>query len=75
MISAGKHDQGIAILETLAANRDGLLPVDGVLMQLARGYIKAGKTQDARTAYQRVVDEFPQSLYVPEARTELTKLG
>ena len=57
------------------ADRDGMLPVDGVLMQLARAYEKAGKAAEARTAYKRVVDEFPDSLYVPAARTELTRLG
>jgi len=75
LIAAGEVDRGLTVLETLAADRDGLLPVDGVLMQLARGYQKAGKPADARTAFKRIVDEFPDSLYVPQARTELAKLG
>ena len=74
-IAAGQFDQGLPLLETLAANRDGLLPIDGVLMQLARGYQKAGRAAEARTAFRRIVDEFPDSLYVTEAQTELTKLG
>jgi TolA-binding protein len=75
LIAAGAFDRGLPILEALAADRDGMLPVDGVLMQLARGYQKAGKVSDARTAFKRIVDEFPDSLFVPQARTELTKLG
>jgi tetratricopeptide (TPR) repeat protein len=75
LIAAKEFDRGLKALEDLAANRDGLLPVDGVLMQLARGYQKAGKTAEARTAFKRVVDEFPDSLFVPQARTELAKLG
>ena len=75
LIAANEFDRGLKVLEDLAANRDGILPVDGVLMQLARGYQKAGKPADARTAFKRVVDEFPDSLYVPQARTELAKLG
>jgi hypothetical protein len=75
LIAAREFDRGLKILEDLAANRDGLLPVDGVLMQLARGYQKAGKTAEARTAFKRIVDEFPDSLFVPQARTELAKLG
>lgn len=75
LIAAGEFDRGIKVLEELSANRDGLLPVDGVLMQLARGYQKAGKSAEARTTFKRVVDEFPDSLYVPQARTELAKLG
>lgn len=75
LIAAGQFDKGLPILETLAADRDGMLPVDGVLMELARGYQKAGKTAEARTTFKRIVDEFPDSLFVPQARTELTKLG
>jgi len=75
LIAAGEFDRGIKVLEGLSANRDGLLPLDGVLMQLARGYQKAGKSAEAKTTFKRVVDEFPDSLYVPQARTELAKLG
>lgn len=75
LIAAGEFDRGLQILEGLAADRDGLLPIDGVLMRLARGYQKAGKGADARTAFKRVVDEFPDSLFAPQARTELAKLG
>lgn len=75
LIAVGEFDRGLKVLEDLSANRDGLLPVDGVLMQLARGYQKAGKPGEARTTFKRVVDEFPDSLYVPQARTELAKLG
>ncbi len=75
LIAAGETDRGLTLLEGLAADRDGVLPVDGVLMQLARGYKKAGKPAEARTAFKRIVDEFPDSLFVPQARTELTKLG
>jgi hypothetical protein len=75
LVASGQFDKGVQIFETLAADRDGMLPVDGVLMQLARAYQKAGKPAEARTAFKRVVDEFPDSLYVPAARTELAKLG
>ena len=52
------------MLTDLSAQRDGALPVDGVLMELARVCRKAGKTQEARAAFKRVVDEFPESGYV-----------
>lgn len=71
----GKYDDAIKALTDLAAERDGLLPVDGVLMQLAQTCLKAGKTQDARAAFKRVVDEFPDSNYVAEARQQLTNIG
>ena len=59
------------ILTDLSAQRDGALPMDGVLMELARVSGKAGKTQEARAAFKRVVDEFPQSGYAGEARQQL----
>jgi len=74
-VAEGNFDKGLPLLETLAADRDGMLPVDGVLMQLAAGYKKANRAADARTTYKRVVDEFPDSLYAPQAREELAKLG
>jgi TolA-binding protein len=71
----GKYDDAIKVLTDLAAQRDSALPIDGVLMQLAQTYVKAGKPQDARAAFKRVVDEFPDSPYAGEARQQLTTLG
>ena len=71
LANAGKYDDAIKKFTDLSAQRDGDLPVDGVLMQLARTYVKAGKTQDARAAFKRVVDEFPGSPYSAEARQQL----
>jgi TolA-binding protein len=71
----GKYDEAIKALTDLAAERDGMLPVDGVLMQLAQTCLKAGKTQEARAAFKRVVDEFPDSNYVQEARQQLATIG
>jgi TolA-binding protein len=70
-----KYDEAIKTLTELSAQRDGKLPVDGVLMELARVCRKAGKTQEARAAFKRVVDEFPDSGYVGEARQQLATMG
>ena len=70
-----KYEEAIKALTDLAAQRNGALPVDGVLMQLAQTCLQAGKTQEARAAFKRVVDEFPESSYVNEARQQLTTLG
>jgi predicted negative regulator of RcsB-dependent stress response len=75
LVSGKQFDKGLPIFEALAADRDGMLPVDGVLMQLGRAYEQAGKAAEAKTTYKRVVDEFPESTYVSQARQELTKLG
>ena len=75
MSLAGRHDEAIKAFSDLAAQRDGALPVDGVLMQLAQACEKAGKTQDARAAFKRVVDEFPESGYAATARQRLAALN
>jgi TolA-binding protein len=46
-----------------------------ILTELARVSLKAGKRDDARAAFKRVVDEFPMSLYTAEARERLQTLG
>jgi TolA-binding protein len=72
---AGKYDDAIKGLTDLAAQRDGAMPVDGVLMELARTSLKAGKVQEARAAFKRVVDEFPSSAYVTDARQQIAALN
>jgi TolA-binding protein len=74
-VAQGKYDEAIKQLTDLSGDRDGALPVDGVLMQLARASMKAAKTSEAKAAFKRVVDEFPQSPYAAEARRQLTILG
>jgi TolA-binding protein len=71
----GQFDKAIAAFTELAAQRDGALPVDGVLMRLAQTYLKAGKAKDARAAFQQVVDQFPNSPYANEARQRISQLG
>lgn len=75
LVAQNKFDDAIKMLTDLSAQRDIELPMDGVLMELARVCQKAGKTQDARVAFKRVVDEFPQSMYAGEARQQLATMG
>ena len=75
LLAAGQSDAALKKFEALAANRDGALPVDGVLMQLAGAYQKLGKKAEAKTTFKRVVDEFPDSPYVQTARQQMALLG
>lgn len=75
LVGLQKYDEAIKVLTDLSAQRDSKLPIDGVLMELARVCRKAGKMQEARAAFKRVVDEFPESGYVGEARQQLATLG
>jgi TolA-binding protein len=69
-VMAGQFDQAVAAFKDVESLKSEDVPVDGVLMQLARAYRLAGKTEDARKTFKRVADEFPQSPYAPAARRE-----
>lgn len=70
-IAQGKIDSAIAIYRELSTDANAQLPVDGVLMQLGRAYLLAGKKEDAARAFNRIVEEFPESVYLSDARREL----
>lgn len=76
-LAQGKLDAAIAVYRDLSTESNPQLPVDGVLMQLGRAYLRAGKKDDAARAFNRVVEEFPDSVYLADARRELeaTKKG
>ncbi len=73
-VAAGKFDGAIAVYRQLSADKEGPLPVDGILMQLGRACDAAGKPAEARQAFQRIVDEFPQSPYSLEAKRALDQI-
>jgi tetratricopeptide (TPR) repeat protein len=73
LTSKGNYDEAIATLTELAAVRDGVLPVDGVLMQLGQTNLAAGRTADADAAFRRIVDEFPTSGYLTDAQARLAE--
>lgn len=71
---AGQLDAAIATYKQLAEQKDGDLPTDAILMQLAKAYVAAGKKDEAQKTFTRVVDEHPESPYAAEARQELEAL-
>jgi TolA-binding protein len=72
---AGQYDQAINAFRELAQRKDGPLPVDGILMQLGRTYRDAGKRADAQSAFNRIVQEFPDSPFMQDAKKELDSLN
>ena len=70
----GQYDQAINAFKELAQRKDGPLPVDGILMQLGRTYLDAGKRADAQQTFNRLVEEFPESPFSGDARRELENL-
>jgi TolA-binding protein len=73
-LAQGKAADAVTTFQAIATDTNSQLPVDGVLMQLGRAALVAGKTDDATRAFNRVVEEFPQSLYVSEAKEKLAGL-
>ena len=73
-LAEGKTDAAITTFRDLASDTNSKLPVDGVLMQLGRAALAAGKKDEATRAFTRVVDEFPQSLYVTDAKERLAEI-
>jgi TolA-binding protein len=71
---AGQYDQAITTFKDLAQRKDGPLPVDGILMQLGRTYLEAGKRADAQQTFNRLVEEYPESPFTGDARKELESL-
>ena len=71
---SGHFDQAISTFKQLAEKKDGTLPVDGILMQLGRTYLSAGKPTDAQQAFDRLTQEFPDSPFSAEAKQALDNL-
>jgi TolA-binding protein len=71
MLAQGKYDAAIAIYTELSRDTASQIPVDSVLMQLGRAYRQAGKKEEAIRAFNRIVEEFPQSVYLTDARREM----
>ena len=72
---AGQYDQAINAFKELAQRKEGPLPVDGILMQLGRVYRDAGKQSDAKQTFNRIVEEYPDSPFTPEAKREIESLN
>jgi len=70
----GQYDQAIKTFQDLSQRKDGPLPVDGILMQLGRVYLDAGKRVEAQQTFNRLVEEFPDSPFNGDAKRELDSL-
>src|SRR5262249_59358490 len=71
---SGQYEQAINTFKDMAQRKDGPLPVDGILMQLGRTYLEAGKRADAQQTFNRLVEEYPNSPFSGDARKELDTL-
>jgi len=70
-VAQGKYDNAINLYTEMSRDPNSQIPVDSVLMQLGRAYTRAGRNEEAAGAFNRVINDFPQSLYTADARREL----
>jgi TolA-binding protein len=68
LAATGRYDEAIQIYRGLTEANDPHLPADGLLMHLGQTYLQAGRTAEAAETFNRLADQFPQSLYASEAR-------
>jgi predicted negative regulator of RcsB-dependent stress response len=73
-LRTSRFDPAIQTLQELSRRSDTDLPVDGILMQLGDAYRRAGRLPEAVGAYTRIIEEFPASPYVTDARAEVDRL-
>jgi outer membrane protein assembly factor BamD (BamD/ComL family) len=71
---AGQIDAAIASWKELASQSSEDLPIDAILMELAKAYVAKGNQEEARKTFTQLVDEHPTSPYSAQARAELDAL-
>ena len=64
----GRTDEALKLYQQLADDTSLILPRDHVLMALCSALEDAHRLPEAREAYRRLADEFPDSVYASEAR-------
>ena len=72
---SGQTDKAVTAFRELAADTASALPRDAALMSLAGTLEDAKRLAEARASYQRLSEEFPQSVYAAEARRRADRLA
>jgi tetratricopeptide (TPR) repeat protein len=73
-LRGGQVEKAIDAYKLMADDSTLPLPRDYALMRLAATLEAAARVQEAGASYRRVVEEFPQSVYAPEARRRMEHL-
>lgn len=72
LASSGKATEAIDRLKRAIESPRSSAPKDALLYTLAEIYDKSGAASDARTLYQRLINDYPNSPYRQDARQKLT---
>jgi tetratricopeptide (TPR) repeat protein len=73
-IAGGQYDPAIATLKELAEQQGSAMPAEALLMELARAYRLAGRTDDARKTLTDIVEKHADSPFATEAKAEIARL-
>jgi hypothetical protein len=74
-LRAGQHDAAIASFKELSEKTDSTMPKDALLLELARAYKVAGKTEDAKKTLNQIVEQHADSPAAAAAKQELEKIA
>lgn len=74
-IASGQVEEVAGELEAMIVSQDGSLPRDAALYKLGEVFVTSGDPERARTYFERLVEEFPESPYLMNARLRLNELG
>jgi tetratricopeptide (TPR) repeat protein len=70
----GQVDKAVEAYRALAADSSFPFPRDYALMSLASTLEDANRLAEARASYKRLTEDFPASVYAPEARRRAERL-
>ena len=74
LLLTGQASEAILLFESQIGSLESLVPIDAVLMRLGHAHQLAGQSDDALAAFNRVVEEFPASIYYADALEEVETL-
>jgi predicted negative regulator of RcsB-dependent stress response len=70
-VAAGRTEEAVKLLQGLADQSDAAVPPGQALLELGRIHKLAGRPEEARRHWQRIVDEYPQTVAASEASSLL----
>lgn len=73
--SSGRFDQALEGYRRIADDAGAVVPRDHALMRVGATLEDAKRAPEAIQAYRRVVEEFPSSVYLTDAKTRILYLG
>jgi predicted negative regulator of RcsB-dependent stress response len=74
-IASGQGTEVATELEAMAAGQKAGLPRDAALYRLGELLVEEGQPEKARSYFETLVEEFPESPYLAGARQRLAELG